>query len=155
MLEELGKAVTVYFSCMVKFIFGPVLGYVAGLHLITTILTTIAGSMTVVLVLSFFGEWLKKKYLNPFLEKRKRFTSSNRRYVTIWKKYGLFGLAALTPILLTPIGGTLLSVTFGAPRNKLIIYMLVSVTLWSVILSVTVYVTGNALPDFFPSFMRE
>jgi hypothetical protein len=40
---------------MLKFIFGPVGGYGVGLHPITTIITTVAGMMTVVFLFTFFG----------------------------------------------------------------------------------------------------
>ncbi|NJM24298.1 MAG: hypothetical protein HC859_00930 [Bacteroidia bacterium] len=39
---------------MIKFIFGPVGGYAAKLTLTTTILTTVAGMMTVVVAFTFF-----------------------------------------------------------------------------------------------------
>jgi hypothetical protein len=148
MLEELVKAIPVYFSSMLKFIFGPLGGYMAGLNLVTTILTTVASMMTVVLGLAFFGDYLKKDLLRSFFERRKKFSDRNRRFVTIWRKYGLLGVAALTPVLLTPIGGTLLAISFGTPRNKLIIYMFVSAAVWSVVLSSGFYFFGNFLLDF-------
>ena len=55
MLQEILRAIPVYFSCMLKFIFGPAGGYAVGLHPVTTILTTVLVIMTVVLLLTFFG----------------------------------------------------------------------------------------------------
>ena len=148
MLEEIAKAVPVYLSSMLKFVFGPLGGYLAGLNIITTILVTVAGTMTVVLAFSFFGDFLRNRVFKRFFEKRKKFSGRNRRFVTIWRKYGIVGVAALTPILLTPIGGTLLAISFGAPRNKLIFYMFVSASIWSVILAVVFYFFGNVVPGF-------
>jgi hypothetical protein len=148
MLEELVKAVPVYFSSMLKFIFGPLGGYMAGLNIFTTILTTVAGMMTVVLGFAFFGDFLRNKLLKSFFQNRKKFSNRNRKFIRIWQKYGLIGVAALTPVLLTPIGGTVLAVSFGTPRNKLIFVMFVSASVWSVLITASVYFFGNIIPDF-------
>ena len=149
MLEEIARAIPVYFSSMLKFIFGPLGGYVAGLNIVTTILSTVGGMMTVVLVFSFFGDFIRKKLLKNYFENRKKFSNRNRRFVNIWRKYGLLGVAVLTPVLLTPIGGTLLALSFGTPRNKLIFFMFVSSAVWSVLLTSVIYFFGNVIPDFF------
>ena len=149
MWEEILKAIPVYFSSMLKFIFGPLGGFAAGLELATTILVTVAGMMTVVFSFTYAGTWFREKIIHRFFGKRKRFTQNNRKFVRIWKKYGLFGVAALTPVLLTPIGGTLLALSSGSPKEKIVIFMFVSASVWSVVFSVTVYLLGNEfLPDF-------
>ncbi|HTE30682.1 MAG TPA: hypothetical protein VK666_09945, partial [Chryseolinea sp.] len=81
---------------MIKFIFGPVGGYAARLNILTTIIVTIAGMMTVVFLFSFFGHFMRTKILNRFMRNKKKFSEKNRRFVTIWKKYGLVGVAVLT-----------------------------------------------------------
>lgn len=151
MWEEILKAIPVYFSTMLKFIFGPIGGFAAGLTLITTILVTVGGMMTVVLLFAFFGDFIRDKILNRFFPKRKKFSERNRKFIGIWRKYGLLGVAALTPIFLTPIGGTLLAISVGTPRNKLILYMFISASIWSVILSIIVYFFGN---EFLPDYMK-
>jgi hypothetical protein len=149
MVEELLKAIPVYLSSMLKFILGPVGGYAAGLNLITTILATVFGMMTIVFLFTYFGNWIKQKVLGRFFKKRNKFTIGNRRFVNIWKKYGLPGVALLTPLLLTPIGGTLLAVSSGSPKDKIIFYMFLSASFWSVIFSMAIYFFGNeVLPDF-------
>jgi membrane protein DedA with SNARE-associated domain len=148
MWEDILKALPVYFLSMLKFILGPVGGYAAQLTLITTILVTVAGMMTVVFAFAFFGDFIRNKITGRFFTRRKKFSERNRRFVGIWRKYGLPGVAALTPILLTPIGGTLLAISFGAPRNKLILYMFMSAAAWSVLMSSAIYFFGEeVLPD--------
>lgn len=149
MWEEILKAIPVYLSSMLKFILGPVGGYAAGLSMLTTILATVAGMMTVVLGFAFFGDWIREKVLNRFLKKKNASSERNRKLVTIWRKYGIAGVAALTPIVLTPIGGTLLAISFGTPRDKLIIYMFLSAAVWAVLFSGLIYFFGNeVLPEF-------
>jgi uncharacterized membrane protein YjjB (DUF3815 family) len=147
MWEELLKAVPIYFSSMVKFILGPVGGYLAKLHMVTTIFATVAGSMTIVLVLGLSGEVFRTRVINKLFRKRKKFSDRNRRFVTIWKRYGILGVSILTPILFTPIGGTILAISFGTPRDKLIYYMFVSSSVWAVILTCLVYIFGNTVVD--------
>ena len=148
MWQEILRAVPVYFSSMLKFIFGPLGGYGVGLHLITTILTTVSGMMTVVFLFTFFGNWIRTRVFGKF-KKRKINLKRAERLEKIWKRYGLAGVALLTPIVLTPIGGTLLAVSSGSPRDKIIYYMFVSASFWSVVFSMAIYFFGNeVLPEF-------
>jgi membrane protein DedA with SNARE-associated domain len=150
MWEEILKAIPVYFSSMLKFILGPIGGFAAGLNLVTTILTTVFGMMTVVFLFTYFGDWLKANVVNRFRRKdRKVDEKKNTRFANIWKRYGLVGVALLTPIVLTPIGGTLLAVSSGSPKEKIIFYMFISAAAWSVVFSIAIYFFGNEiLPDF-------
>lgn len=154
MWETILKLATVYFSCMLKFIFGPLGGYAAGFTLVTTILVTVAGMMTVVLLFTFFGNWFRERVIARFFKKRNKFSQSNRRFVTIWKKYGLIGVAALTPVVLTPIGGTLLAVSSGSPKEKIIFYMFISASVWSILLSSALYFFGNEVLKYLPEFTK-
>ncbi len=148
MWEEIGKAFSVYLLSMLKFIAGPVSGKAFGLNIVTTILVTIAGMMTVVLGFTYFGDFLKNRIFNKFFRNHRRNSMQNRKFVQLWKKYGLTGVAILTPLILTPIGGTLLAISFGAQRNKLILAMFVSASIWALVFSTIVYFFGNLLPDF-------
>jgi membrane protein DedA with SNARE-associated domain len=152
MWEEILKAITlVYLPSMIKFVFGPLAGYGAKLSIVTTIIATVAGTMTIVLLFSFAGDWIREHIINRFFPKRKRFSERNRKFVTIWKKYGVAGVAFLTPLALTPIGGTLIAISFGSPRNKLILYMLISASAWATIFSLAIYLFGN---NVFPDYLK-
>lgn len=148
MLQEILKAIPIYLSSMLKFIFGPAGGYAVGLHPVTTILTTVAGTMTVVFLFTFFGTRIKTSILHKI---RKPKTDSKRmeKLNKVWQRYGLVGVALLTPIVLTPIGGTLLALSSGSSREKIVFYMFVSASFWSVLISMAIYIFGNeVLPDF-------
>lgn len=148
MWQELLKAIPVYFSSMLKFIFGPLGGYGVGLHLITTILTTVAGTMTVVFMFTFFGDWIRTRIFGRFSKKKINLKRAAKLEM-IWKRYGLVGVALLTPVILTPIGGTLLAVSSGSPREKIIFYMFVSASFWAVVISSAIYFFGDeVLPEF-------
>jgi membrane protein DedA with SNARE-associated domain len=152
MWEEILKALPVVASSSVKFILGPLGGYGLGLHLMTTIIATVAGMMTSVTAFTFFGNWLRNKIVHRFFSKRKKFSQSNRKAVTIWKKYGLAGVAFLTPLLFTPIGGTILAVAFGSPKDRVLIYMFISGAVWATIFSVVIYTFGDSV---LPAFLQQ
>jgi len=160
MWEEILKAIPVYLFSTFKFILGPILGFAAGLKLITSILATVLGTMTSVVAFTFFGDWLKSrfsivmKYTGTLLTFRrtkkepKLAKQPNPKWAAIWKKYGIVGIAFFTPILLTPIGGTLLAVSLGAPKDKIIFYMFVSASAWAIMLTSVIYFFGKeVLPD--------
>jgi membrane protein DedA with SNARE-associated domain len=148
------KVATVYFSTMLKFIFGPLGGYAAGFPLIVTIVITVAGMMTVVMLFTYFGAWIKARLIDRFFRKSKRFSSRNRKFVTIWKRYGLIGVAALTPVILTPIGGTVLAVSSGSPKERIIFYMLISASFWAIVLSTGLYFFGNEILKYLPDYAK-
>jgi hypothetical protein len=125
---------------MFKFILGPATGVLAGVSYAATVVLTAAGMMTSVFVFSVFGERVRQWYYRRWAKKNERtFSKKKRTLVRVWRRYGMPGVAFLTPILLTPIGGTVLAVSFGENRWKIFVYMLVSSVFWSVVLSAVVY----------------
>lgn len=150
MAEEILKAIPAFLFSMLKFILGPTLGFAAGLNYFTTVVATIAGMMTSVTLFTYFGEWLRSIVLQRFFKNRRRITPRSRR-IAGWRRYGLTGIAALTPLILTPVLGTLLAV--GATRSKarILLAMFISATVWSLAFSGVIYFLGS---DYFPEFVQ-
>ena len=67
--------------------------------------------------------------------KKKIFTARNRRIIKIWQGYGLVGLAALTPIVFSIPIGTFIMTRFESNNKKILWYMLISITCWSLLLT--------------------
>ena len=143
------KILAIILLTMLKFIFGPTLGYAGGFSLPVTILITITGMMCSVVLFTFLGKLLRERVLKRFFSRRKLFSRRNRRFVIIWKKYGVKGVAFLTPLLLTPIGGTLLLASFGSSKREILISMLLSAIFWSVLFSVLIYTVGPGFMSLF------
>lgn len=139
MIEELAKYLPVYFFSLFKFIAGPTLGIATGLSMVETAVLTILGMMTSVVLLTLAGEKLRPWIIKKFKVSDKKFTKGNRRFVKIWKKYGVFGVSFLTPLIFTPIGGTLLVTAVGGSRSKILTYMLISAVFWSFVISIFIY----------------
>jgi hypothetical protein len=150
MWEEIIKAITlVYLPSTLKFIFGLLGGYAAHLNILTTVICTTAGAMTSVVAFTYFGAWIRKGIFRKYFHRDPKPLAERGRFVRYFMKYELGGIAFLTPLLLTPIGGTLLAVSLGAPKEKIIIYMFISSVFWSIVLGASVYFFGNEiLPEF-------
>ncbi len=131
MFTDLMKYIIVYLISMFKFIGGPAFGAAYDLNLIGIVAMTVLGMMTTVIVISFFGirlrTWMQKKYKY----KKRTFSKRNRQIVKIWRGYGEFGVSFFTPVLFSPIIGTLLVTALGGKRNRVIIYMLISAIFWA------------------------
>ncbi len=137
-MAEILKFLGIYFLCWFKFIAGPVLGSAAGYGLFTTVSVTVLGMMTSVVIFSLAGQKFKNYLKIKFSKPRPRFTKKNRRIIRIWRKYGEIGIAFLTPLILTPIGGTLIMVSFGVKKSRILSLMFVSSFFWAIFFSLSI-----------------
>lgn len=128
----------IYLLSMFKFVAGPVLGTAAGYNPWQIIFVSLLGMMSSVILFTFLGIRFKKWALDHFGKRKKLFNPKTRQIVRIWKAYGELGIAFLTPILLTPIGGTLILVSFGSTKRKIFSYMLVSGFSWATFFSFSI-----------------
>lgn len=138
MIEYVLKFFAIYFLTLFKFIAGPVLGYAAGYSIFEIMLVTVLGMMSSVFLFTYLGEWVKREWAIRIRKKKMLFSRKSRRLVAIWQKFGAAGVAFLTPILLTPIGGTIVLTSFGVKRKVIICYMFISGLLWSFIFGLSI-----------------
>lgn len=139
MIEYLLKISVIFLASMFKFVAGPVLGLAAGLSPLEMVMVTMGGMMTTVVSLTFLGDWIKKYWNFSSNRDKKVFSPRSRNIVKVWGKYGPAGIAALTPLILTPVGGTIVMNAFRVKRNKIFTYMLVSALFWSLVFSFSIH----------------
>ena len=135
MVERLFKYAAVYLASMFKFVVGPTTGIFSGLTIPETALLTILGMMTSVVMVAFGGAAAREWWFGVFRHDRKLFSPRNRKIVRFWAKFGLKGLSFLTPVVFSPIVGTLLAVSFGETRARIVRFMFVSSVFWGFTLS--------------------
>lgn len=70
---------------------------------------------------------------NP--ERKKIFNRRNRTIVKIRRRYGMPGIIILTPVLLSIPFGTFLAIKYYSSRRNLLVWLSLSVVLWSVLLT--------------------
>jgi len=147
MLETILKYVSVYFGSMVKFVAGPIFGAAHQLSVVETAIFTILGMMTTVMIIMLIGT-KTRAWLNHKLGIERRFSRSGERFTTLWEKYGVPGIAFITPLLLTPIGGSIIAVMLGGSRRAIVKYMLVSAIFWGFTISFLFDRLGTAVFGF-------
>ncbi len=136
---EFAKYMSVILVSTVKFVGGPLAGLAFRLSWVETAACTVIGMMLSVIIVTFASEVffrLSQRFRNT---PARRFTRRTRLAVRIWKRSGMAGIALLTPLLLTPIGGTAIAMTFNVKRLKLVSLMLFSAVFWAIIQTLIVY----------------
>ncbi|MFD2512680.1 hypothetical protein ACFSRY_02270 [Pontibacter locisalis] len=143
-MGEILKYLSVYLVSMVKFFGGPVTGVTLGLSYTETVLLTIAGMMTSVVIFSIIGRAFSK-WMSARRRAKKQpvFNKKNRRVVQVWRMFGIIGVAFLTPVIFTPIFGTVVAALFGASQKRIILHMLWSAVFWSALLNLLVFEFGD------------
>ncbi len=93
-----------------------------------------AGSMLGVIFFTFFGltlrKWLKERRLRKGIRKPLNYRKA-RKWKRMWLRFGLPGVAILTPPLISPPVGALIAVIFERRRGRILAYMGVSILIWS------------------------
>ncbi len=112
---------------------GIPLGLFLNLNPILVAISAAAGSILSAFMIVILGEGLRKK----FLKWRYRGKSPNEgRIYDIWKKYGTVGLGLLSPLLFGAPLGAALGIGLGSPRNKLLVWMIIGIIIWSIFITV-------------------
>ncbi len=147
-MEKILQILLVVILSATKFLTAPITSLNIGFgYLETLLITTIGGlvgvffffylSSAIMLLISKFNSSNgKKKPSKP----KKKFTWKNKMIIHIKREYGLIGLAALTPTLLSIPLGTFLAARYFPDARKVIFYLSASVVVWSVIVSSVVII---------------
>lgn len=136
-VAELLKYLGVYVLSMFKFIAGPTIGISSGLNFFVTFGLSVAGMMTMVYLITYFGDqvrFLTSRFFKP-KPQSKKFSKRKRAFVTLWKKYGVYGVSFFSPLFITPIGGAIILNTLGAKKEQIIPSMWASAIFWGIILT--------------------
>lgn len=104
-----------------------------GLEIFVTVGT---GGIAGTTVFTFLGErirkWLKKRRKARSKGKKRSFNIRKaRRILRIWHKFGLLGIAVLTPPIFSPALGSIIAVAFRESRKRILLFMYISVLSWA------------------------
>ena len=139
-MELVGKLLVVGAAGAATFWSAIPVGIVLELHPILAGLAATLGNLAaVVLVVVLEGR------LRQWIPRYGRFTTQEDRLKRVWREYGLVGVALLSPLITGAPLGTALALVLGAPVRRLLPWMIVSVVVWGVGLTVTATVgSGNS-----------
>jgi uncharacterized membrane protein len=132
-----------YFAVMVassiKFVAGPLTGFGLGLSMLETIICTWVGMMTTVTIMLTMGRFIVQQISRIRVQKPKLFSGRARYAVRIWQRFGIKGIAVMTPLLFTPIGGSLLALSFKVPTLRVLFFMAISGLFFAVVFTIMFY----------------
>lgn len=139
------KILEVALIASVKLALAPFEAERYGFNFKAAFLITTLGGVTGVLAFTFIGQaiaygWKKIKGIFQSKEKisarsKKKFTMSNKLIVRIKMRFGLIGVALITPSLISIPVGTLVINHFYKKKLQNILTLAAAVTLWSLILN--------------------
>ena len=105
-------------------------------NFIQTLLFTVVGGVLSVLVFSYLSDKIYKLIKTKEQNKVKKRSMKKALAIKTARKYGLVGIAFLTPIFLSIPVGTYLALHFFPEKKKTIPILITSVVAWSLVLSV-------------------
>ncbi len=141
-MESLLEIMSVFFLSTVKFVLGGVpLALVYEFSFFKSVTVTSFGGFVGVtffvytsnsLIAFFKKRKISKQIDNPNLPHKKVFTRTNKTIIIVKQRFGLLGIALLTPLLLSIPIGCFLSVRYFKNKQRILIFMFGSVMFWSV-----------------------
>ena len=141
----------------IKFLFAPFISIGYGFNYLQTVIFTTLGGIAGLLFFYYLSKWMLRMYLRicPVVisyfggeeariamqasqcrkPDRKKFTRKNKAIVNLRNKYGLVGIILLTPVLLSIPIGAFLAQKYYPRKNSLLVYLSLSVLMWSFFIS--------------------
>jgi len=141
-MELVGKLLALGAAGAASFWSAIPIGIALGLHpILAGLAATLGNLVAVVLVVVLEGR------LRQWIPRYGRFTTQEERLKRVWGRYGLVGIALLSPLITGAPLGTALALVLGAPVRRLLPWMIVSVVVWGVGLTVTATVGSVNSPS--------
>jgi hypothetical protein len=154
-MVEFWKIASIFLTSLIGFtkIAVPSATALFGFNALKVLLITCSGSITGVILFTnisaVFLKWfhrIKVKYFNSH-EHPKIFTKSNRRIIKVKKRFGLWGIAFVTPLGITIPLGAFIAERFYKDKKQVILALSIGVLFWNI----TIYVL---LAFFYESIKR-
>lgn len=138
-MAELLKILSVFITCALVFgkIGMPAAVLLFKFNFMKVFLVSSAGGITGVVVFTYLSASFLKWYhqlrvKNGRIHRKRIFTKFNRRVIMVKQRFGLVGIALITPPLLSPPLGAFLAERFFRDKRKVIVYLSISTMIWSV-----------------------
>lgn len=146
-METLAKYAVVVLFSMVKLVLGPITARGLGLSPAEAAPLSALGMTFTAFLIAYAGE----KVREPIAERLRaafpgRFDRPlDPRIAAIFERYGMAGVAFLTPLLLSPPGGAIAAVALGIERPRIVYAMSLSAIGWSAFYTTIFYRFGDWL----------
>ena len=126
---------------MVKPVFAAPMAFFLRLHPIESILLMAIGIVSTSFLIATFGERVRP-HLARLLRRKPhaKERTVHPRIRAIWDRFGMAGIALITPVLLSPPGGAVAAVALSVPRRTIVLHMAWAGILWGTIYTTLIHV---------------
>jgi len=149
-MNQFLKILSVFLTCSFAFKIGfPTTFFVLNHDFLSVMLVSCGGGIAGNIFFTNLSAAILKGIHNfrvkrGLIHKKKAFTKFNRRVITVKQKFGLAGIAFITPILLSTPVGAFLAERFFRDKKKIILYLSAATILWGFIMySVLMFFHGS------------
>jgi uncharacterized membrane protein len=143
-MDSWWEIISVFLLSTVKFVFGAVpMALGLGFSFFEAVTVTSLGGITGVTIFVLMSEKIVARLKKRKMEKqhehpetrKKKFTKKNKIIVWVKMRFGLIGIAFLTPLLLSIPIGCFLAVRYFKNKHRILVFMFLSILFWSVSVS--------------------
>lgn len=135
-MELIWKMVLVILWSTTKYLIGFTIALASGFSFLELMFSVVGGGMLGVIFYLYLWSMIVQVYRRFFPKKNKpvKFSKTKRIVVKIIKEYELYGIAFLTPMLLTMPVGTIFAASIETNKWRIKLFMFVSLCLWTLLL---------------------
>lgn len=135
-MEIIWKFLLVMVWSAIKYVIGFGMALASGFNLIEVLIGVVGGGMMGVIVYLYLWHLIMHVFRKFFPKKNKpvKFSKTKRIIVKIVKEYELYGIAFLTPLILTMPVGTILASAIEPNKWRIKLYMFVSLLFWTLLI---------------------
>jgi hypothetical protein len=154
-MDKIISSIVVLFGSILKFSMFSLAAIGANLGFEGSLANVIGGIIGIVLFTylgSFIQDYFVKKFPNKF---GKKFTRSNRFLVKVKQRFGLGGIAALTPVILSIPVGVLFALAVTHDKKKIMLSMFISVLFWATVLFLPYFLFNINILDWVRGFFER
>jgi len=125
------------FAVAVGVLVSPITNY----SYLECVLMLITGGFTGIIFFYYFSNWVNKMIAKLFQNKKKKkvFSRKVKRFINIKNKYGLIGIALITPVVISIPVGSFIASRFFSKKRYTLLFMLAGVVFWALILPIIKY----------------
>jgi hypothetical protein len=136
-MDYIVNLITIYVTGFLELWLAVPLGFILKLPPSITAIISALGSVSSAVLVALAGDKLRNRYLRWRYGDYEKIKES--RIYRVWNRYGVVGLGLLSPLFFGAPLGIALGIVMGADRNKLLSWMTIGIIIWSVGLTIAIF----------------
>lgn len=129
---ELGKYAVIFFTSVFKYLLGVAMTFPAQFTFWELLLTAGLGGCVGIMLFTFFGAKIARLIEVHLRRNRTMSFKVRRRIINTWRRFGIVGVAVLTPFLSPPLA-VAIALSFHTSPRKTVAWLCGSIIAWSLL----------------------